>query len=203
MTTSYLWKKRNKEPICSFSWFKLWAKRCWTLPQLLALLTKRARYQLGGVELGILADMDGVKLQGPWRNLILRDGTFVGRAEIQTHAQVCVGANVVINDGVRIITGTHIVDSPTFEQVNRPIFVGDYAWICTGAIILPGVSIGRGAVVAAGAVVSRSVEPYAVVAGNPAQQIRVRSCREFVYRPNLLRACYEAWLGQAASEWHH
>jgi acetyltransferase-like isoleucine patch superfamily enzyme len=195
MTGRYIWKNRLKAPVCSGLWFKLWAKRAWTFHQLIALLLKRARYQIGGVRLGVLADMSGVRLQGPWENLQLGSGSFVGMAEIQAHASVSIGSNVVVNDGVRLLTGTHLVDSPSFEQINRPIVIEDFAWICTGAMVLPGVRIGKGAVVAAGAVVSKDVGPLSVVAGNPARLVRQRADHEFSYRPNLLRACYEAWLG--------
>lgn len=54
------------------------------------------------------------------------------------------------------------------------IVVGNDVWIATGARILSGVTIGNGAVIAAGALVSRDVRPYAVVAGNPAQEVRRR-----------------------------
>ncbi|MCB1356319.1 MAG: hypothetical protein KDK53_07450 [Maritimibacter sp.] len=53
-----------------------------------------------------------------------------------------------------------------------PITVEDYAWIGAGAIVLPGVTIGTGAVVAAGAVVTRDVAPRSIVAGNPARLLR-------------------------------
>lgn len=195
MTAHYLWKHRRKAPVGSALWLKLWAKRAWTFHQLLALLLKRARYQIGGVRLGVLADMSGARLQGPWENLQIGSGSFVGKAEIQTHAHVSIGSNVVVNDGVRLLTGTHLVDSPSFEQVNRPIVIDDYAWICTGAMVLPGVRIGKGAVVAAGAVVSKDVMALSVVAGNPACLVKQRADNLFCYQPNLSRACYEAWLG--------
>ena len=52
--------------------------------------------------------------------------------------------------------------------------IGDHVWIGTGAIILPGVNLGEGCVVGAGSVVTRSVDPYVIVAGNPARMIKRR-----------------------------
>ena len=59
-------------------------------------------------------------------------------------------------------------------DVFSPISIGSRVWICTGAIILPGVNIGDGAVIAAGAVVTKDVPPYTVVGGVPAKSIRKR-----------------------------
>jgi len=63
---------------------------------------------------------------------------------------------------------------PTRDIAKGPITVGNDVWIGSRAIILSGVKIGDGAVVGAGSVVSKNVEPYAVVAGNPAKLIRHR-----------------------------
>lgn len=62
------------------------------------------------------------------------------------------------------------------------ICVGDEAWIGYGALVLSGVTIGKGAVVAAGAVVTRAVPPYAIVAGNPARVVRMRLPEEVIAR---------------------
>lgn len=116
------------------------------------------------------------------------------------HAPVTIGNCVAINDGCRLLTGTHNVNSPDWELITEPIVVGDYAWLAMGAIILPGVTIGRGAVVGAGAVVAKSVEPLAIVAGNPARKIGERQASEFSYRPSASFALFEAWLGPARYE---
>jgi len=133
---------------------------------------------------------------GRWVNLSVGDFTFLGRIEAQLLAPLAIGDCVVINDGVRILTGTHDIDSSDFRSICRRVTVGNYAWICTGALILPGVQIGDGAVVAAGAVVSRDVPPYAVVAGNPARLIKSRKDRRFEYRPTEFRSCFEAWINK-------
>ncbi len=67
-------------------------------------------------------------------------------------------------------------DDPAFFEWRRssPVTIGHDVWIGHGAIVLPGVSVGDGAVLAAGAVVSRDVAPYTIVGGVPARPIRVR-----------------------------
>ena len=56
--------------------------------------------------------------------------------------------------------------------MGRAVTIEDDVWICGGATIVPGVKIGKGAVVAAGTVVTKDVEPYTVVAGNPGRVIK-------------------------------
>ena len=88
--------------------------------------------------------------------------------------RITIGDNVIISDGAYICTATHDIASPRFDLVTRPVRICDNAWIAAKAIVLPGVTIGEGAVVAAGAVVTRDVEPWMVVGGNPARVIKKR-----------------------------
>lgn len=85
-----------------------------------------------------------------------------------------IGNNVTIASYVKLITGSHDINSADFQAYFHPIIVDDYVWICTGATICQNVHIGEGAVVAAGAVVTKDVEPYTVVGGVPAKKIGER-----------------------------
>ena len=79
-------------------------------------------------------------------------------------------------------------DLPPGEALTRgPVIVGNDVWIGSRAIILSGVSIGDGAVIGAGAVVARDVAPYAIVAGNPAQVVRMRFSPEVIARMLKIR----------------
>lgn len=86
-----------------------------------------------------------------------------------------IGNNVSIAGEVRIYTMEHDIDDPDFKEVGAAVVIDDYAVIGTRVTILPGVHIGKGAVVASGAVVTKNVEPYAVVGGVPAVFIKNRS----------------------------
>jgi maltose O-acetyltransferase len=94
---------------------------------------------------------------------------IVGRGKI------FIGNSVSISFGVKLITGSHKVNSESFFGEFKPININDYVWIGAGAIVLPGCSIGRGAVVAAGSVVTKNVDAYSVVAGIPARKIGERN----------------------------
>lgn len=85
------------------------------------------------------------------------------------------GGDVSIGPEASILTLGHDPQSPDFADKGGEVVIGDQAWICFRAIILPGVTIGEGAVVGAGAVVSRDVEPYTLVAGSPARVVGTRA----------------------------
>jgi len=88
---------------------------------------------------------------------------------------VHIGNHVMIGPAVQIYTAAHPIQAEPRNQgweVARSVMIEDNVWIGGGAILLPGVSVGRNAVVGAGAVVSRNVPAYTVVAGNPARVIR-------------------------------
>lgn len=86
-----------------------------------------------------------------------------------------IGDNVNISHYALIQTLTHDPQNPDFVCLEGPVEIGDHAWIGARALICPGVKIGEGAVVGAGAVVTRDVPPYVIVAGNPARPIKERS----------------------------
>jgi len=88
---------------------------------------------------------------------------------------VRIGDHVMVGPAVQIYTAAHTLEAETRIQgweVAKPIAIEDNVWLGGGAILLPGVRIGRNAVVGAGAVVSRSVPANTIVAGNPARVIR-------------------------------
>lgn len=129
-----------------------------------------ARFGRGtGVQMGCRF-LNGRKIHLGDRNVInfgcLLDGR---RHSIRT------GSDVSIGPEAAILTLGHDPQSPDFADKGGDVIIGDRAWICYRAIILPGVTIGEGAVVGAGAVVSRDVGPYTIVAGSPAKPIGTRT----------------------------
>jgi maltose O-acetyltransferase len=112
---------------------------------------------------------------------VRRDGSTIG-ARTRINRDCCldvrgpllIGHDVSVSPEVMILTGQHDHNRPGFAFETRPVVIEDHVWIGSRAVILPGASIGRGAVVAAGAVVSGRVAPMAVVAGAPARPVRTR-----------------------------
>ncbi|WP_419570658.1 sugar O-acetyltransferase [Rheinheimera sp.] len=90
-------------------------------------------------------------------------------------APIRIGRDVLLGPGVQIYTVTHPLEAElrkTGIEQALPVTIGDSVWIGGGSIILPGVTIGHGAVIAAGTVVTKDVESYSLVAGNPARWVR-------------------------------
>jgi len=109
------------------------------------------------------------------RNLSIGKASVINqRCRIDTRGSVTIGNNVSISREVIILTGDHCSESPNFPFRSRAVVLEDYVWIGTKVMILPGVTIGEGAVVAAGATVHKSVPPYTVVGGVPAKFIKKR-----------------------------
>jgi maltose O-acetyltransferase len=112
---------------------------------------------------------------------IRRGGFTLGRnsrvnrdCRLDVRGSLHIGENVSISPEVTVLTASHGVNDPQFRVEVRPVVMEDHVWIGTRAMIMPGVTLGRGSVVAAGAVVTRSVPPLTVVAGVPAKPVAER-----------------------------
>ena len=117
----------------------------------------------------------GTEIRAPWK-IIIGDGTTIGHnCVLDGRGELEIGNNVNLSSDVMIWTQEHDMNSPNFVITSGKVKVEDYAWLSCRVIVLPGVTIGRGAVVAAGAVVTKSVEPFTIVAGVPAKQVGIRS----------------------------
>ena len=99
---------------------------------------------------------------------------------ITTAGTVTIGNNVLIGYGAKILSANHHIPENHGIIFNaghdcKPIVIEDEVWIGANAVVLPGIILGRGSVVAAGAVVTKNVAPYTIVGGVPARLIRERN----------------------------
>jgi maltose O-acetyltransferase len=111
------------------------------------------------------------------------------KCRVDARGQITIRDYVSISQEVIILTADHDLDSPDFMGRNRAVVIDDFVWIGTRAVILPGVHVGRGAVIAAGAVVTKDVLPYSVVAGVPAKVVRKR--RQDLLNQNAYRRLFQ------------
>ena len=116
----------------------------------------------------------GFEIRSP-RKLTIGAGSCIGhRATLDARGGLTIGKNVNFSSEVMIWTAQHDWRDPKFGTVFEQVVIGDYVWLGPRCIILPGVTVGEGAVIAAGAVVTKDVGPYTVVAGIPAMKISDR-----------------------------
>lgn len=147
-------------------------------------------YQLGGVRLDDARSgciMLGTEVSHAWRLKLGRRSIIGPGCLMDARGWITIGPDVNISSHTRIQTAKHDVQDPDFVASFAPVDIERRVWIGLGATVLGGVRIGEGAVVAAGAVVTKNVPPFAIVAGVPATVIgeRRKDLRyELGYRPN-------------------
>ncbi len=197
---SYLWRHRVRYSFGSKSWWRTWAKRVLTSGTVARATFRAARLRWRGAQIHQSAVLSKADIEGNLAQLSIGEFSFVGRVKIQVHDSVKIGARICINDGVHIFTASHEVDSPNWQPITRPVVIEDFAWIASLAIILPGVRIGRGAVVGAGAVVSKDIPAGAVASGNPCVVTEGRRSQNLDYSPVFFLAGVRAWLHDEADK---
>lgn len=102
----------------------------------------------------------------------VKDGYMNYDSVISCSKRIEIGEHCLIGERVKITdSNKHTINTENFEK-EAPVIIGDHVWICNDATILPGVTIGNGAAVAAGAVVTKDVPPYTLVGGVPAKVIK-------------------------------
>lgn len=165
---------------------------------LLNVVAKRSWFLIDDAKIGLFTLLGNVQVQR--KNLFklsVGELTSIGCVKIHFFERVTIGNRCTINDGVIIFTASHSLTDPKWPLRQLPVVIGDYAWIATNALILPGVTIGKGAVVGAGAVVREDVPDYGIVFGNPARLVEGRSRADrLCYSSVSFNAPYEAWLGK-------
>ena len=111
----------------------------------------------------------------PW-HLTIGENSWIDRdVNLYSVDDIRIGHDAVVSEGAYVCTASHDITCETFALTTAPVEIGDCAWVCAHAIVLPRVKVGEGAVVAAGAVTTKDVEPWTVVGGVPAKVIKKRS----------------------------
>jgi acetyltransferase-like isoleucine patch superfamily enzyme len=144
---------------------------------------RRVFFGLLQFKLGCMSSIGlGFKFYG-LGNIVLGNNTVINRdCLFDNRALIKIGENVSISRSVQIYTGGHNIKSEFFELTLSDVSIGDYAVIFSRVTILPGVKIGKGAVVYPGSVVSKDVHDFEIVGGNPASKIGVRKLSAIKYK---------------------
>ncbi len=135
-----------------------------------------AAYRASGMAVGRgTAIYHGCEIRAPRAIRIGVHSSIGDHAILDGRGGLTIGDSVNFSTGVWVWTAEHDVNARDFRFTSAPVVIEDYAWVSCRAVILPGVTVGKGAVVAAGAVVTKSVAPYDIVGGVPAKKIGERS----------------------------
>ncbi len=140
-------------------------------------------FKMSGMKIGKGTTIHmGCKFFEPKGVVIGKDTKVGSNAFLDGRAPLIIGDHVDIASDIMIYNSEHDLGSSDFKAIEAKVRIGDYCFIGPRVIILPGVSIGRGSVVAAGAVVTKNVPDYKIVGGIPAEIIGDRNNKKPNYR---------------------
>lgn len=144
---------------------------------------RKISYQLAGMKIGKDSVIHtGARFYDP-SNIKIGNGTIIGEGSVlDGRDNLSIGNHVDIATEVMIYNAQHSINSLHFEAEKKSVIIEDYVFIGPRSIILPGVTIRKGAVIAAGAVVTKNVGEKEIVGGVPAKVIGNREITEFNYK---------------------
>lgn len=144
---------------------------------------RRFLYRMGGMKIGIGSTIHMHTRFYDTKNITIGDDSIIGEyAVLDGRDTLNIGNHVAIASEVMIYNSKHDINDSDFKAVNGKVTIEDYVFIGPRTIIMPNVTIGKGAVVSACAVVTKDVPSYAVVGGIPAQIIGERKIKDLHYR---------------------
>ncbi len=145
---------------------------------------RRFMYRLSGMRIGKGSSIHMYTRFYKLSNITIGEDTIIGEeAVLDGRDKLMIGNHVDIATGVMIYNSQHDMNADDFaEHTDASVVIHDYVFIGPRAIILPGVTIGEGAIVGAGAVVTKDVPPYAIVGGVPAKIIGERRNKQLRYK---------------------
>lgn len=144
---------------------------------------RRFSYRLAGIKIGSGSTIHtGARFYNPGNIKIGQDSILGEGIVLDGREQIIIGDHVDIASEVMIYNSQHDIHSTDFHAISEKVIIEDFVFIGPRAIILPGVTLAKGAVVGAGAVVTKDVPEYAIVGGIPAKVIGERQEKNLSYR---------------------
>lgn len=164
--------------ISKLSWWLTNSIMCWLPSSRLRVLYLKC---MGMKIKGKAVIFEGFHVRNP-KGITLEGGANIGpKVLLDGRCGLTIGKSAVIAYESIIWTLNHDYNDIHFAAKGGPVNIGEYAWVCSRSIILPGINIGMGAVVASNAVVTKDVPDFAIVAGVPAKIIGYRERKEYDY----------------------
>ncbi len=116
----------------------------------------------------------GARVWAPWNLHCATGAAIADEAIVYNPSPIRLGTHAIVSQQAYLCGATHDADDPGFPLRSAPIEIGDYAWICARATVMPGVRVGARAVLALGSVATRDLPPGMICAGMPARPVRAR-----------------------------
>lgn len=159
-------------------WSVTWRLLARPFPRSMAMPWKRSLLRLFGAKIAPTAAVYATaKVFQPWMLVMDDYACLADGVDCYNAAPVHIGRNATVSQRAFLCTAGHDISDPHHHQTSAPIVIGDRAWVCAEAFVGQGVTVGDGAVCAARSVVVKNVEPWTVVAGNPAKMLKKRMIR--------------------------
>lgn len=157
-------------------WLNCIVSKCWLLSIRMFFL------KVAGAKIGARTIIDREWFVNMPQKLKIGNNCHINKnCILDSRGGLTIGNNVSISYNVTLCSAGHDMQSPTFDYISSPITIADYVWIGLNASVLKGCSVGEGAVIAAGSVVTKDCEPWGIYAGVPAKKIGVRQCKDVQY----------------------
>lgn len=141
---------------------------------LLPMFLKRFLYFFASLKVGAKTSIQNVKFFSFGKLKIGENSIVNSGVYLDNRRGITIGDHVVIAHNTKIYTLGHDINDAFFVTKGKPVVIEDYVVVFANALVMPGVTLKKGAVVLPGAVVSKDVEEMSVVAGNPAKEVKKR-----------------------------
>lgn len=175
----YLSPIPRKMRLCRLVWLLVWGIGARWMPYFIG---NGWRVQLltwfGLSNSGRISVYPTARIWAPWNIKMGKHVAIDDFVNLYSPAPIVIGTKVAISREAFICTAGHDISKGCRPLTTAPITICDGVWIGARAFVLPGVTIGEGAIVAACAVVTKDVPPWTVVAGNPARVVKIRELKE-------------------------
>lgn len=146
-------------------------------------VVRRILYRIAGFRISRSASLHNVRFFSFGRLSIGADAIVNRGCYLDNRRGISIGNSVVIAHDTKIYTLGHDINSPEFATAGAGVRIDDYAVLFSNVLVMPGVTIGRGAVVLPGSVVVRDIDPMCIAGGNPAER---KGLRQDVHRDRVL-----------------
>ncbi|MEY8687567.1 putative colanic acid biosynthesis acetyltransferase [Bacteroides sp. AN502(2024)] len=165
----------RKHQLVRLLWSVVWGLFARPLPRSMGSSWKRLLLRLFGARIHPTAVVySSAKVYYPANLVMERYACLASDVDCYNVAPIRIGANATVSQRAYLCTASHDITNPLNPLITAPIVIEDQAWVAAGAFVGMGVTVGQGAVVGARAAVFKEVEPWTVVGGNPAKEIKKR-----------------------------